>query len=1692
MSFVSRHSRWTAFVAAALCALCVLLSGASRICSAQTLKSIGVPPYHPGIQNNPNSPWTCTTIGDISADGSRMVGIHGLAYNKPWRWEKNGTFEYLSTGGNVVRMSQDGRTIILSANGGLGYDMFVNGELIKSFPLADPSVQDMTANGNTLLGTRSDFSLYGDVRVSRWTNGIWTPLPIDLPVDDWSSSIRKVMCSADGTVIAGNDGNFPYLWKNNAVTRLIGITPTEFHFSQARAISDDGRVVVGFRTYGDGNGANSDPTDAIRWVDGVEHVLPKPANWYKADACAVSGDGSIIVGRYLDPDGYYQAFLWSESTGMVRLLDYFRTHYGIDTQYWWLNTADAISSDGKVICGIGWEPEGTNILWRFEEGQPLEFTLDPEQSIYKKGESFVARVAVRNTLGAPATYTFPDGPVVETVEEPRLLIRKAEIPESYVLDPDNRELILEVPIESLHRGATRLRTTVKRTDQNNAVKTLTAELPVMISPLEAEVKVTPEKPLLNQTPESKWGERAKIINGFRRIAGQEPYANLVEIELKVRNEGDEPVQTVNLPGAVDALSFITSTDPENPGVPLTPIRFYTPDGKEIDLTNPNADPTVDSVTLDPGEDIIFAWVLNAFDANPNPESDDGAQLEFEALVIGGLDGQEVRILGTKEFEVIDRPLLEWGIRPKEGRTTYISGQAVRIEGYLENISTRDDKPPQNLRVRLYQMPDGNLGGGFMTDPANPGNAKIKDIIIFDLPAEGPRKILNLSAIMRSIPTVFPSDGKVKYGVQVWTVRADPAKPRGEDVQQVLSQAIIKEEWMTGFDVTFAANRAVYTSQEECYKLRKVVPELSGIMPFFCGMEEGALVDFPEGFIGLGQFLMKSGHLTADAGVGSFIWGMHNFKRSWDAIWGDAAARQALVQEAYVQYRTLVEMGVMAGTGLANAPMAIEAFELKMIDSMGHFFEAVEKGNVDELQFAAGKFLGSNPDLLLEPLIVARNYQRMTRAAVEVGEEVVDSTIRAAARAEEARKAATVEQRLATAVAEGKPPASGLLPGDVLSDSKLLDIFGVTREQREALQEIAQKFKVNITFRSRNPLSVKLLKEKLAWPKPQALKHKTVNQIDIDFLGYRNESKATLEMVEPPAGLLGPNGRALTGGNLEAAIKNEIEKHRAKIGNNKVLEKEVEERMQTRAEEWNKLFLDKVDQTPDANGVLNQKITTAFEAELQYLPGERDQIKKVGAVEERTVTYELVEGREPRTWKMKMTGPNNGPAKAVTGDVDFLGILDETNNMIRDEQLRREIYTHLATALDMQHGESFTFFLQKARKEYLEECTLGKEGAQAMVSICGFGDAVPRAAYFKDNLSIIDGGSFFGNAKWLPKRLKTKLPIIDYWLRPGLAKDIRRADPSGEFMLLDGVHIPTMPNLDFVNRIITETLQERFTRYFTSLEFFAPLFLRKVFDVEDKGAVFSEGADAALIQAYQDPNGYTLRVWNETQGWVNTTMEDIMARGSPNVLEMKPMTLLPLGANKGDTRIDITDLAEYGIPGDSFNPGDVVVINPGMPNQEIVTVRKLGSLIFPGGLKYAHDSGEMVASLGPDLTDRDHDGLTGLNEIQIGTDPDIADSDGDGLPDGVEVTNGYDPTNSASGFDIKFPALNAGAGTITISWNGQQGREYVIESSTILGADDWAEVAHVTGVAGLTQSAVVPLPSATFSRYFFRVRLIPLP
>jgi probable HAF family extracellular repeat protein len=129
----------------------------------------------------------------------------------------------------------------------------------------------------------------------------------------------------------------------------------EFH-SEARAVSGDGRVVVG-----SSNGATG--IEAFRWTPegGMVALGDVPGGDVHSMALATTADGGLVVGESrASLVATPRAFIWTESGGMRDLQDVLTDEYGLGPALagWDLYVASDVSDDGRVIVGYGSNPAG--------------------------------------------------------------------------------------------------------------------------------------------------------------------------------------------------------------------------------------------------------------------------------------------------------------------------------------------------------------------------------------------------------------------------------------------------------------------------------------------------------------------------------------------------------------------------------------------------------------------------------------------------------------------------------------------------------------------------------------------------------------------------------------------------------------------------------------------------------------------------------------------------------------------------------------------------------------------------------------------------------------------------------------------------------------------------------------------------------------------------------------------------------------------------------------------------------------------------------------------------------------------------------------------------------------------------------------------------------------------------------------
>ena len=207
---------------------------------------------------------------------------------------------------------------------------------------------------------------------ARWPGGGTSIFDLgDLPGPASYSSAAGA--SQDGSLIVGegesNNGTEAWKWTSGSqMQALVGIPGAQIA-SCAQAVSSDASTIVG---YANTDTASTGHPEAVRWT-GTGHAtietlgaLPGAAA-PSSTARAVTGDGSIIVGRAKNSGNSDRAFIWDATNGMRELATVLEEDYGLDLSGWTLREALGISDvgvDGEfTVVGEGTNPSGDLEGW---------------------------------------------------------------------------------------------------------------------------------------------------------------------------------------------------------------------------------------------------------------------------------------------------------------------------------------------------------------------------------------------------------------------------------------------------------------------------------------------------------------------------------------------------------------------------------------------------------------------------------------------------------------------------------------------------------------------------------------------------------------------------------------------------------------------------------------------------------------------------------------------------------------------------------------------------------------------------------------------------------------------------------------------------------------------------------------------------------------------------------------------------------------------------------------------------------------------------------------------------------------------------------------------------------------------------------------------------------------------------------
>ncbi|WP_298898327.1 T9SS type A sorting domain-containing protein [uncultured Psychroserpens sp.] len=301
-------------------------------------------------------------LTDVSDDGTIAVG-HNNAEHFIWT-EANGVnliggVEPSFYGGQT-RINGDGTIIAgtrINPSNSLGelssYDVDTQawtsyGSLGFSSQGSASSAWGISSDGSTIVGLGWFSS--GSAHAIKWTaDGGLQDLGSTIP----GQSTRANAVNNDGSVIGGWQDNSDgirqgAIWTNGVQTLLTHSNNNPA--AEVGTLSDDGLWAGG------GGQSPTNEFQAWKWSQssGIINIGPSPVSGWRGTTTGLSSDGEITVGYYRQwpgPAAFGRGFIHTESEGLVDLTDY-AISVGIDVQGAILALPLGLSDDGSTVVGV--------------------------------------------------------------------------------------------------------------------------------------------------------------------------------------------------------------------------------------------------------------------------------------------------------------------------------------------------------------------------------------------------------------------------------------------------------------------------------------------------------------------------------------------------------------------------------------------------------------------------------------------------------------------------------------------------------------------------------------------------------------------------------------------------------------------------------------------------------------------------------------------------------------------------------------------------------------------------------------------------------------------------------------------------------------------------------------------------------------------------------------------------------------------------------------------------------------------------------------------------------------------------------------------------------------------------------------------------------------------------------------------
>jgi hypothetical protein len=256
------------------------------------------------------------------------------------------------------------------------------------------------------------------------------------------------------------------------------------------------------------------------------------------------------------------------------------------------------------------------------------------------------------------------------------------------------------------------------------------------------------------------------------------------------------------------------------------------------------------------------------------------------------------------------------------------------------------------------------------------------------------------------------------------------------------------------------------------------------------------------------------------------------------------------------------------------------------------------------------------------------------------------------------------------VQKGVKTLAGVRQGDNLiakGSSALESIYGIGQREVAQLRYWAEKRGLLISVRSRNPESLNWIQKFKAVVKPEILKIKNVDGIDVKFLGYLSQDAGSVVFAEPIA---------LT----------EVEARMTAAGLSADQKTAVLARYATREEEWTKW------ESTYQGYAKKGRVNIGFDVNAQGVIGPNQ--AKIRRFNLNEVSQKQLIGTRPtgtKYFQVELGDSSGGLGilRRVTGDIDIVAIT-KANGELLDAGARALLYEDLQAAVGMQHGETLSW------------------------------------------------------------------------------------------------------------------------------------------------------------------------------------------------------------------------------------------------------------------------------------------------------------------------------------------------------------------------------------------------------------------